>query len=67
MIKRLALLFKRIFLGVAFAHDSKTVYLSGGDNGAVIKYDIEAQARLDSISLDGIVDGWTMKIVLHLT
>ena len=27
------------FLGVAFAPDSKTVYLSGGDNGAVIVYD----------------------------
>lgn len=62
---------KGSFLGVAFAHDSKTVYLSGGDNGAVIKYDIEAQARLDSISLDGIVDGvdyedsFTSDLILH--
>ena len=29
------------FLGVAFDGDSKTAYLSGGDNGAVIVYDTE--------------------------
>ena len=40
------------FLGVAFAGDSRTVYLSGGDNGAVIAYDIENLTRLDSISLN---------------
>ncbi len=45
------------FLGVAFAPDSKTVYLSGGDNGAVIVYDIEKLQRLDSISLNGTIDG----------
>jgi DNA-binding beta-propeller fold protein YncE len=45
------------FLGVAFAADSKTVYLSGGDNGAVIVYDIENFQRLDSISLNGKIDG----------
>ncbi len=45
------------FLGVAFGADSKTVYLSGGDNGAVIVYDIETLQRLDSISLNGKVDG----------
>ncbi|MDE3253318.1 MAG: phosphoesterase, partial [Bacteroidota bacterium] len=43
------------FLGVAFAPDSKTVYLSGGDNGAVIVYDIEKLQRTDSISLNGQV------------
>ncbi len=48
---------KGSFLGVAFAPDSKTVYLSGGDNGAVIVYDIEKLQRTDSISLDGMVDG----------
>lgn len=37
----------------------------------MIKYDIEAQARLDSISLDGIVDGvdyedsFTSDLILH--
>ena len=45
------------FLGVAFASDSKTVYLSGGDNGAVIVYDIEQMKRLDSISLNGKING----------
>ncbi|MDO9341426.1 MAG: bifunctional YncE family protein/alkaline phosphatase family protein [Bacteroidales bacterium] len=45
------------YLGVAFSKDSKTVYLSGGDNGAVIIYDIESLTRLDSISLNGVVDG----------
>jgi DNA-binding beta-propeller fold protein YncE len=41
------------FLGIAFSPDSKTVYLSGGDNGAVISYDIVTHTRLDSISLNG--------------
>jgi YVTN family beta-propeller protein len=45
------------FLGVAFAADSKTVFLSGGDNGAVILYDIEKYKRIDSISLNVILDG----------
>ena len=48
---------KGSFLGVAFAPDSKTVYLSGGDNGAVISYDIEKMQRLDSLTLNGVVDG----------
>jgi len=45
------------FLGVAFDPDNKTIYLSGGDNGAVIVYDIEQMTRIDSISLNGVVDG----------
>ena len=45
------------FLGVAFSNDSKTLYLSGGDNGAVIIYDTGKFTRIDSISLNGIVDG----------
>jgi DNA-binding beta-propeller fold protein YncE len=44
------------FLGVAFAADSKTIFLSGGDNGAVIVYDIEKMVTLDSISLNGKVN-----------
>lgn len=48
---------KGSFLGVAFSGDSKTIYISGGDNGAVIKYDIERLVRLDSISLNGTIDG----------
>ncbi|MEO5595426.1 MAG: alkaline phosphatase family protein [Chitinophagaceae bacterium] len=45
------------FLGVVFAGDSKTVYLSGGDNGAVIVYDIEKLQRIDSITLNGSING----------
>ena len=45
------------FLGVAFAPDSKTVYLSGGDNGAIIIYDTEKLQRIDSLSLNGVVAG----------
>lgn len=45
------------FLGVAFSTDSKKVYLSGGDNGAVIVYDVERLEKLDSISLNGTVNG----------
>ncbi|GEO10600.1 bifunctional YncE family protein/alkaline phosphatase family protein [Segetibacter aerophilus] len=45
------------FLGVAFAPDSKTVYLSGGDNGAVLVYDVEKFQRVDSISLNGSIAG----------
>ena len=45
------------FLGVAFSADSKQVYLSGGDNGAVIIYDLAKFQRLDSVSLNGPVGG----------
>ncbi len=45
------------FLGVAFSPDSKTIFLSGGDNGAVIIYDIVSMLRLDSISLNGKING----------
>jgi DNA-binding beta-propeller fold protein YncE len=45
------------FLGVAFSPDSKTVFLSGGDNGAVIIYDTEKFQRIDSISLNGRING----------
>jgi DNA-binding beta-propeller fold protein YncE len=47
------------FLGVAFAPDSKSVFLSGGDNGAVIIYDIDKFQRIDSISLNATVNGET--------
>jgi DNA-binding beta-propeller fold protein YncE len=61
------------FLGVAFAPDSKTVYLSGGDNGAVIVYDIEKLQRIDSISLNGkkggsdFEDSFTSDLLLNDT
>jgi len=43
------------FLGVDFGKTSNIVYLSGGDNGAVLVYDINTMKRLDSISLNGKV------------
>ena len=48
---------KGSFLGVAFAKDSKTIYLSGGDKGAVISYHIQKLTRLDSISLNRYMHG----------
>lgn len=45
------------FLGVAVANDHRTAYLSGGDNGAVIVYDIETFQKKDSISLNGMFNG----------
>jgi len=62
---------KGSFLGVAFASDSKKVFLSGGDNGAVIVYDIENFKRVDSISLNGKVgdaffdDSFTSDLLLN--
>lgn len=41
------------FLGVDFGATDHIVYLSGGDNGAVLVYDIQQMKRLDSISLNG--------------
>lgn len=49
---------KGSFLGVTFI-DNETICLSGGDNGAVIIYDIAGLTRLDSISLNGAADGTT--------
>jgi len=45
------------FLGVAFASDSKTVYLSGGDKGNVIIYDIQKLRTIDTLSLNGVIGG----------
>lgn len=45
------------FLGVAIGPDSKTLYLSGGDNGAVIVYDMDRMMKTDSISLNGTING----------
>lgn len=43
------------FLGVDFGENANILYLSGGDNGAVLVYDIQQMRRLDSISLNGKV------------
>jgi DNA-binding beta-propeller fold protein YncE len=45
------------YLGVSFSGDSKKIFLSGGDNGAIIIYDIENFVRTDSITLNGKIDG----------
>ena len=49
------------FIGVAFAPDSKTVYLSGGDNGKLIIYDTESKTTISEISLNGTVNGLEYK------
>lgn len=59
------------FLGIAFAADSKTVYLSGGDNGKIIIYDIQKLKTIDEISLDGKIkevefkDSFTSDLLLN--
>jgi DNA-binding beta-propeller fold protein YncE len=45
------------FLGVAFSSDSKRVYLSGGDKGDIVIYDIEKFNKIDTISLNGKING----------
>jgi len=48
---------KGSFLGIAFSTDSKSLYLSGGDKGDVVIYDIENYKITGSISLNGKVNG----------
>jgi DNA-binding beta-propeller fold protein YncE len=46
------------FLGVTFAgNNNDLVYLSAGDAGAVIVYDINQFKMVDSITLNGIING----------
>lgn len=40
------------FMGVAFSKDSRHVYLSGGDNGLVIHFDVLNLKRIDTITLN---------------
>ena len=49
------------FLGVAFHPTLPNVYVSGGDNGAVIVYDYKNLKTIDSISLNGTIDGKTFE------
>ena len=59
------------FLGVAWGPDSKTIYLSGGDNGSVIVYNTERMEKVDSIGLNtavngkAYVDSYTSDLVLN--
>ena len=42
------------FLGLAFSKDSKTLYLSGGDKGSVVFFDLKTLQKTDEINLNGI-------------
>lgn len=42
------------YLGVVFAADNRTVFLSGGDDGSVVIFDTETMKKTDSISLNGL-------------
>jgi len=45
---------KSSFIGIAFAEDSQTFYLSGGDNGNILHVDRATGKVLRTISLNGI-------------
>jgi DNA-binding beta-propeller fold protein YncE len=47
------------FLGVAVSKDNKTAYLSGGDKGNVVVFDAATYKKIDSISLNGTINGET--------
>ncbi|WP_375447960.1 phosphoesterase [uncultured Fibrella sp.] len=55
------------FLGIAFAADGRTTYLSNGDKGRVIVFDTETLRKTDSISLDGngYADSFTSDLLLN--
>ncbi len=57
---------KGSFLGVVFAPDSRTAYLSNGDAGRVIVFDTETRQVMDSINLNGndYTDSFTSDICL---
>ncbi len=43
--------------GASFYKDNKTVFVSGGDNGSIIAYNLEKLQTTDSFSLNGKVGG----------
>ncbi len=55
------------FLGIAFAADNRTVYLSNGDKGRVIVFDTETLLKTDSIDLNGngYNDSFTSDLLLN--
>lgn len=55
------------FLGVAFAPDNRTAYLSNGDKGRVIVFDTETLRVRDSIDLNGggYADSFTSDLLLN--
>ncbi len=44
---------KGAFMGAAIAPDNRLAYLSGGNDGTVISYDLEQRRALGTIALDG--------------
>lgn len=58
---------KGSFLGVAYSRDSKRVYLSGGDAGTVVEYDLLNDQVIATISLDtnGFSDSFTSDLVFN--
>ncbi|GAB3780940.1 beta-propeller fold lactonase family protein [Spirosoma horti] len=55
------------FLGVAFAPDNRTAYLSNGDKGRVLIFDTDQYQTIDSIALDGngYTDSFTSDLLLN--
>ena len=55
------------FLGVAFAPDNRTVYLSNGDKGRVLIFDTDQLRTIDSIALNGngYTDSFTSDLLLN--
>ncbi|MFD2937613.1 bifunctional YncE family protein/alkaline phosphatase family protein [Spirosoma flavum] len=55
------------FLGVAFASDNRTVFLSNGDKGRVLIFDTDQLRTTDSINLDGngYTDSFTSDLLLN--
>ncbi|AKD54648.1 bifunctional YncE family protein/alkaline phosphatase family protein [Spirosoma radiotolerans] len=55
------------FLGVAFAPDNRTVYLSNGDKGRVLIFDTDQHQTIDSVALDGngYTDSFTSDLLLN--
>ncbi|NBO50002.1 MAG: phosphoesterase [Chitinophagia bacterium] len=50
---------KGSLLGATFYRDNKTIFLSGGDNGNVIAYDVEKLKVVNTYTLDGKINDTT--------
>lgn len=48
---------KGSLIGASFYKDNKTVFLSGGDKGSIIAYDVESLKTVDTFLLDGFYNG----------
>ncbi len=59
------------FLGVVFSHDGKLAYLSEGDKGRVVIFDVVQRKKIGSIDLNGSLNGvqyedsFTSDLALH--